>query len=61
MGVLKAIEVEGFELSVDFCLFYFKGKILSRAAMTFLKMLYDTHRLSHSENMKDLFKGETTK
>ena len=58
MGVLKAIQVDGFELSVDFCLFYFKGKIFSKAAMTFLKMLYDTRRLSHSKNMKVLFKGE---
>ena len=58
MGVLKALAVDGFELFVDFYLFYFKGKIFSRAAMTFLKMLYDTRRLSHSENMKGLFKGE---
>ena len=61
MGVLKAIEVDGFELSVEFCLFYFKGKIFSRAAATFLKMLYDTRRLSNSENMKDLFKGDAVR
>ena len=58
MGALKALAVDGFELFVDFYLFYFKGKIFSRAAMTFLKMLYDTRRLSHSGNMKGLFKGE---
>jgi len=57
MGVLKALKVAGFELSVDFHLFYFKGKKFSRAAMTFMKLLYDTRRLSHSENMKELFKG----
>jgi DNA-binding transcriptional LysR family regulator len=58
MGVLKTIRVDGFDLSVHFYLFYFKGKVFSRAAMTFLKMLYDTCRLSHSENMKDIFKNK---
>jgi len=58
LGVLKEIKVVEFKLSVDFYLFYFKGKVFSRAALTFLKMLYDTRRLSHSKNMKDLFKGE---
>jgi len=55
MGVLQAIRVDGFDLSVDFYLYYFKGKIFSRAAMTFLRMLYDIRKLSNSENMKVLF------
>ena len=53
-GLLKPINVIGFDLSVDFCFFYYKGKIFSKAASEFLKMLFDARLLTNSENLKDI-------
>ena len=55
-GVLMDIELKGFDHFVDFHLFYFKGKIVGKAAETFLKMLAGIRLFSHSENLKKSLK-----
>jgi len=52
-GLLKQIELEGFDISVDFYLFYFKAKVFSKAVKTFLKMLADSQLFSCSANLKE--------
>lgn len=52
-GLLKSLDLETFDLSVDFYLFHLKGKVFSKAAETFLKMLSGVHILSHTENLRD--------
>ena len=52
-GLLKSLDLETFDLFVDFYLFHLKGKVFSKAAETFLKMLSAVRILSHTENLKD--------
>ena len=56
-GLLKSIKLKGFDHSVNFHIFYFKGKIFSKAVETFLKMLAGIRLLSHSENLEDSLKA----
>jgi DNA-binding transcriptional LysR family regulator len=51
-GLLKRLQVEEFDLSVDYHLFYFKGKVLSRAAEAFLETLCDLKVFSNGENLR---------
>lgn len=53
-GLLKALDLKAFDLTVDFYLFHLKGKVISKAAGTFLKMLSEIRLLSHTENLKDM-------
>jgi DNA-binding transcriptional LysR family regulator len=52
VGLLKRINLNGFDLSFDYYLFYKKGKIFSKAAETFLEMMAGFHLLSHPEYLK---------
>jgi DNA-binding transcriptional LysR family regulator len=55
-GLLKSIKLKGFDHSVNFHLFHLKGKVFSKAAETFLKMLAGIRLLSLSGNLEDSLK-----
>jgi DNA-binding transcriptional LysR family regulator len=50
-GLLTRLDVEGFDLSVDYGLFYPKGRLFSRAAEAFLGTLHDQRLFSHGANL----------
>ncbi|MEA3486142.1 MAG: LysR family transcriptional regulator [Thermodesulfobacteriota bacterium] len=52
LGLLKSIDLKGFDLTFDYYLFYLKGKILSRAAEAFLATAADEKLLSHAAGLK---------
>jgi DNA-binding transcriptional LysR family regulator len=52
VGLLKRINLKGFDPSFDYYLFYLKGKIFSRAAEAFLEMISGFQLLSCSENLQ---------
>ena len=52
-GLLKALDLKSFDLTVDFYLFHLNGKVFSKTAETFLKMLSGVRLLSHTENLRD--------
>jgi DNA-binding transcriptional LysR family regulator len=54
VGLLKRINLDEFDLSFDYYLFYKKGKVFSKAIEAFLKILIKFRLLSHSGNLKDL-------
>jgi LysR family transcriptional regulator, low CO2-responsive transcriptional regulator len=54
VGLLKRINLDGFDLSFDYYLFYKKGKIFSKAIEAFLKLLVNIRLLSHSANLIDI-------
>jgi DNA-binding transcriptional LysR family regulator len=56
LGLLKHINLDGFDLSFDYYLFHKKGKVFSHATEAFLKIVVDMRLLSHSENLKDIFR-----
>jgi len=56
-GQLNRVNLEGFDLSIDLNLIFVKGKVLSKAAVTFLKILYGSRLLSDSKNLVDLIKS----
>jgi DNA-binding transcriptional LysR family regulator len=51
-GLLKRIDVEGFALTVDYGLFYPKGRLFSGAAEAFLATLCGLGIFSHEENLR---------
>jgi LysR family transcriptional regulator, transcriptional activator of the cysJI operon len=51
-GLLRSLDVKGFDLSVDYGLFYPKGRLFSRAAEAFLGTLHDMRIFSHSANLR---------
>ncbi|MFH1017156.1 MAG: LysR family transcriptional regulator [Pseudomonadota bacterium] len=51
-GLLKRLDVEGFALTVDYGLFYPKGRFFSGAAEAFLETLYGLGIFSHGENLR---------
>lgn len=53
-GLLRNIELEGFNLTTDYYLFFLKGKVFSKAAETFLKILSNIRLLSHTENLREV-------
>ena len=53
-GLLKKLDFKALDLTVDFYLFHLKGKVFSKAAETFVKMLSGSRLLSHTENLKDV-------
>ena len=53
-GMLKHLDVEEFDLTVDYGLFYPKGRIFSRAAEAFLETLCTIGIFSHGENLRNL-------
>jgi len=55
-GLLKRIYLEGFDLSVDFDLFYLDRTFLSKAAKAFLWMLSSTRLFSHAVNLQQHLK-----
>jgi len=52
VGLLKRINLNGFDLSFDYYLFYKKEKIFSKAAEAFLEMMAGFRLLSHPEYLK---------
>jgi len=54
VGLLKRINLDEFDLSFDYYLFYKKGKVFSKAIKAFLEILIKFRLLSHSDNLKDL-------
>jgi DNA-binding transcriptional LysR family regulator len=52
VGLLKRINLKGFDPSFDYYLFYLKGKIFSRATEAFLEMISGFQLLSCSENLQ---------
>ena len=55
VGLLKRVNLEGFDLSFDYYLFYLKRKVLSRATEAFLEVLSSIKTLSHSWNIEKHF------
>lgn len=55
-GILKPIEVSGFDHSINFYFLHFKDKIFSKAAITFLTLLSNMDLFSHSQNLVDKIK-----
>ena len=51
-GLLKRLDVEGFALTVDYGLFYPKGRLFSGAAEAFLATLCGLGIFSHGENLR---------
>ena len=51
-GLLKHLDVEEFDLTVDYGLFYPKGRIFSMAAEAFLDTLCKIGIFSHSDNLR---------
>jgi len=51
VGLLKRINLKGFDLSFNYYLFYRKGKIFSKAIEAFIEILIKTRLLSHSDNL----------
>jgi DNA-binding transcriptional LysR family regulator len=51
-GLLKRLDVEGFALTVDYGLFYPKGRLFSGAAEAFLATLCNLGIFSHGENLR---------
>jgi DNA-binding transcriptional LysR family regulator len=60
-GLLKFLDVEEFDLTVDYGLFYPKGKIFRRAAEAFIETLCNIGIFSHSNNLRTLLGWETKK
>ena len=56
-GLLKRLDVEEFDLTVDYGLFYPKGRIFSRAAEAFLETLCTIGIFSDGENLRKLLSG----
>jgi DNA-binding transcriptional LysR family regulator len=56
MGKLKRVNLEGFNLSIDFYLFYLKGKTFGRADEAFQEMLLSSNLLSHPEELQSHLK-----
>jgi DNA-binding transcriptional LysR family regulator len=52
-GLLKWLDVEKFDLTVDYGLFYPKDKLFSRAAEAFLETLCNIRIFSHGENIRN--------
>lgn len=55
-GLLKRMNLAGFDLFVDFFVFYLDRTFLSKAARAFLWMLSSTHLFSHAENLQQHLK-----
>lgn len=53
VGLLKRINLKGFDLSFDYYLFYLKGKSFSRATEAFLEMISGFRLLSHAEDLQN--------
>ncbi len=53
VGLLKRINLKGFDLSFDYYLFYLKGKIFSRATESFLEMISGFRLFSHAEDLQN--------
>jgi DNA-binding transcriptional LysR family regulator len=51
-GLLSRLDVAGFDLSVDYGLFYPKGRLFSRAAEAFIDALRDLTVFSHGANLR---------
>lgn len=51
-GLLRRLNVKGFNLTVDYGLFYPKGKLLSRAAEAFLETLCGLAIFSHGQKLR---------
>ena len=51
-GLLKRLDVEGFDLTVDYGLFYPRGRLFSGAAEAFLATLGGLGIFSHGENLQ---------
>ena len=52
-GLLSRLDVAGFDLSVDYGLFYPKGRLFSRAAEAFVDNLRDLTVFSHGTNLRN--------
>jgi DNA-binding transcriptional LysR family regulator len=52
-GLLKRLKVMGFDLTVDYGLYYPKGRPFSRAAEAFLEVLRGLGIFSHSANLRN--------
>lgn len=52
-GLLKRLDVEGFALTVDYGLFYPKGRLFSGAAEAFLATLCGLGIFSHGKNLRN--------
>jgi DNA-binding transcriptional LysR family regulator len=52
-GLLSRLDVAGFDLSVDYGLFYPKGRLFSRAAEAFIDALRDLTVFSHGANLRN--------
>jgi len=53
LGLLKPVNLKGFELFSDYYLFYLKGRTLSRASLAFFEMLTGYKRLSDWVGLSD--------
>jgi len=51
VGLLKRINLDGFELSFDYYLFYKKRNVFTTAIEAFIDILIKTRLLSHSDNI----------
>jgi DNA-binding transcriptional LysR family regulator len=51
-GLLMRLEVEEFDLTVDYALFYRRGRIFNRVAESFLESLCGLGIFSHGENLR---------
>jgi DNA-binding transcriptional LysR family regulator len=56
-GLLKRLDVEKFALTVDYGLFYPKGRLFSRAAEAFLETIRNLGIFSHGENLRGCMKS----
>ena len=55
-GLLKQIEISGFDHSIEYYFFHLKDKIFNKAAITFLRVLSNMQLFSHSKNLRDKLK-----
>jgi len=53
VGLLKRVNLKGFDLSFDYYLFYLKGRIFSRATEAFLEMIFSFRLFSHAEDLQN--------
>ena len=56
-GLLKRIEVENFALTVDYGLFYARGRLFSRTTEAFLETICNLGIFSHGENLRGRMKN----
>lgn len=55
LGLLKRIDVDGFDLSFDYYLLYFKGRTMSKAIKAFIEMILTFQIFAHSGDLRKHF------